>query len=96
VNVKHDSTSHETRVSIKDAKNRFTAIIRAVEDGERVVITRNGRPVAAIVRHTKKGGIDWGALRKWKEDQGLPRIIAEMAPDFDDPLPEDFLIRPLA
>lgn len=93
--MKQDSTSPETRVSIKDAKNRLTAIIRAVEDGERVVITRNGRPIVAIVRHTRKGGIDWGALRKWKEDQGLPRIVAEIAPDFDDPLPEDFLIRPL-
>ena len=35
-------------VSIAEAKNRFTQLIRAVEEGEPVVITRNGKPVAQI------------------------------------------------
>lgn len=35
-------------VSIAVAKNRLTQLIRAVESGERVVITRNGKPVAQI------------------------------------------------
>ncbi len=35
-------------VSIAEAKNRLTELIRAVENGERVVITRHGKPVAQI------------------------------------------------
>jgi prevent-host-death family protein len=35
-------------VSTAEAKNRLPALIRAVEAGEQVVITRHGRPVAQI------------------------------------------------
>lgn len=35
-------------VSIAVAKNRLTQLIRAVEEGESVVITRNGKPVAQL------------------------------------------------
>ena len=35
-------------VSIAEAKNRLPEIIRAVEGGERVIITRHGKPVAQI------------------------------------------------
>ena len=35
-------------VSIAEAKNRLPELIRAVENGEKVVITRHGKPVAQI------------------------------------------------
>ena len=35
-------------VSIAEAKNRLPELIRAVEGGEKVVITRHGRPVAQL------------------------------------------------
>ena len=35
-------------VSVAEAKNRLPALIRAMEDGELIVITRNGRPVAQL------------------------------------------------
>ncbi len=35
-------------VSIAEARNRLTELIRAVEGGEQVVITRHGTPVAQI------------------------------------------------
>jgi prevent-host-death family protein len=34
--------------STGDAKNRFTELLRAVERGEQIVITRHGRPVAQL------------------------------------------------
>ncbi|HEX7240081.1 MAG TPA: type II toxin-antitoxin system Phd/YefM family antitoxin [Longimicrobiaceae bacterium] len=37
------------RLSVAEAKATFAARIREVEDGEPVLITRHGRPVAAIV-----------------------------------------------
>jgi len=36
-------------VGIADAKNRLAQLVRAVEEGESVVITRNGKPVAQLV-----------------------------------------------
>ena len=35
-------------VSIADAKNRLPELIRAVEAGESIVITRHGKPVAQL------------------------------------------------
>ena len=35
-------------VSVAAARNRLTELIRAVEAGEKVVITRHGRPVAQL------------------------------------------------
>jgi prevent-host-death family protein len=35
-------------VSIVEAKNRLPELIRAVEDGQAVVITRHGKPVAQL------------------------------------------------
>lgn len=82
-------------VSIREAKDRFAALVRAAEQGASIVITRNGKPVAEIGAHRRKGGLDFEALRRWKAEQGLPQIIfGPVPPDFDDPLPEDFLITP--
>jgi prevent-host-death family protein len=83
-------------VSIKEAKDRLPALVREVEAGTRVVITRNGKPVADVVPHEgRKGGVDFEALERWKREQGIERIVGEIPADFDDPLPEDFLITPL-
>jgi antitoxin (DNA-binding transcriptional repressor) of toxin-antitoxin stability system len=38
----------EMDVSIAEAKNRLPELIRAVESGEKVVITRHGKPVAQL------------------------------------------------
>ena len=35
-------------VSIAECKNRLPELIRAVEGGEKVIITRHGKPVAQI------------------------------------------------
>lgn len=36
------------KVNTAEAKNRFTQLLRAVEAGELVVITRHGKPVAQL------------------------------------------------
>ena len=40
-----------TTVSIKEAKDRLTALAGRVEGGETVVVTRNGKPVFDLVPH---------------------------------------------
>ena len=83
-------------VSIKEAKNKLAELARRAEAGETVVITRHGKPVADLVPHeTKKGGIDLEALRAYKKEHGIGRVVDFIPDDFDDPLPEDFLLRPL-
>ncbi len=83
-------------VSIKEAKNRLTALARLVEKGETVVVTRNGKPVFDLVPHQSKGGLNFEAVREFKRKHRLSTIVTYVADDFDEPLPEDFLIRPLA
>ena len=91
-------------VSMKEAKNRLTELARKVEAGEAVTITRNGVPVIDMVPSAagslpkKKGGIDWEAGRKYLQSQGIGpgKLVTHISPDFDDPLPEDFLITPEA
>ena len=80
---------------MRDAKNRLTELARKVEAGETVTVTRNGRPVFDLVPHFKKGGIDMEAGERWKKERGYDKLFTYIAPDFDEPLPEDFLLRPL-
>ncbi len=39
-------------VSVHQAKDRFSALLQAVEAGEEVVITRHGKKIARIVHET--------------------------------------------
>lgn len=82
-------------VSIREAKNRLTELARLVEKGERVTVTRHGKPVFDLVPHEQKGGINWEAGEAYLKSKGVVRRQGWIAPDFDDPLPEDFLITPI-
>ncbi len=82
-------------VSTRDAKNKFIELGRRAEAGERIVITRNGKPVFDIVPHKEKGGINYEAGEAYLQSLGIEGPLFVMADDFDDPLPEDFLLHPL-
>jgi prevent-host-death family protein len=84
-----------TTVSIKDAKNRLTELARQVEKGETIVVTRNGKPVFDLVPHHPKRGLRLEAVDAFKKRHGVQSIFTFIAEDFDAPLPEDFLLRPL-
>jgi prevent-host-death family protein len=82
-------------VTIRDAKNRLTELARQVEEGETVVVTRNGRPVLDLVPHRTRQGLRFEAIEKFKRKHGIKTIVSYIADDFDDPLPENFLLRAL-
>jgi len=35
---------------VAEAKNKFTHLLERVEDGERIIITRHGKPIVEIVK----------------------------------------------
>jgi prevent-host-death family protein len=82
-------------VSIRDAKNRLTELAREVERGETVVVTRNGRPAFDLVPHQKRKGLRLEAIDQFKRKHRIKVIVSYIADDFDQRLPEDFLLRPL-
>jgi prevent-host-death family protein len=82
-------------VSIRDAKNRLTELAREVEGGETVVVTRNGHPVFDMVPHQKRGGLNLEAGQAYLRSRGITNPVPFISDDFDDPLPEDFLLKPL-
>lgn len=84
-----------TTVTMREAKNRLTELARLVERGERVVVTRNGKPVLDLVPHRPSSGINVERLEDGLRQLGIERVVTWIADDFDDPLPEDVLLRPL-
>jgi prevent-host-death family protein len=51
-------------VSVADAKNHLSELLRSVEEGESVVITRNGKPVAQLVPPPpRKRVVRFGTMR---------------------------------
>lgn len=70
------------KVSLGKAKMRMDELLERVEEGEEVVITRGGRPVAKLVPLTEAST---KPVRKLGSAKG--KII--IADDFDEPV-EDF------
>jgi|SRR5580704_4865469 antitoxin (DNA-binding transcriptional repressor) of toxin-antitoxin stability system len=79
-------------VSIRDAKNRLTEFAREVERGETFVVTRNGLD---LVPHQRRKGLRLEAIDQFKRKHRIKVIVSYISDDFDKPLPEDLLRRPL-
>ena len=82
-------------VTIREAKNRLTELAREVERGETIVVTRNGSPIFEMAPHRPRKGLRLEAIDEIKRRLKVDTLVAFIADDFDDPLPEDFLLRPL-
>jgi prevent-host-death family protein len=78
-------------VSIREAKNRLTELARLVEQGETIVVTRNGKPVLDLAPHRHGRGLNLAAVEEFKRKYGIAELFPYIADDFDAPLPEDFL-----
>jgi prevent-host-death family protein len=70
------------QINIYEAKGRLSELIDRANEDEEIIIARNGRPVARLVKYAQhKPPRRFGALA------GRVR----MADDFDAPLPDDLL-----
>jgi prevent-host-death family protein len=63
------------QVNVHEAKTQLSRLLQEVEEGEEIVIARNGEPVAKLVRHAEQ--------RKPREP-GWAKGRVWMAPDFDE------------
>ncbi len=71
-------------VSVAEAKNHLSELLRSVEEGEQVIITRNGKPVAQLVaappeRRVVKFGTMRGKIQLkpgWDDPIDLDRFLA--------------------
>ncbi len=84
-------------VPVKEAKAKLTELLRAVEAGERITLTRHGKPVADLVPHSnepkEKPMSVLERVAAWHKANPSKRI-GWVSPDFDEQLPEDFLLNP--
>ncbi len=69
-------------VNVHEAKSTLSALLVRVEQGEDVVISRNGRPVARLTRiepeATRAAG-SWRALPGWSSYSYDPSVFAPMS-----------------
>ena len=82
-------------VPIHIAKTQLTRLAVRAEAGERITITRRGKPVADLVPHVAavKGDREenfFDRVRRIRAEKGLTAPTTYIAPDFDAPLPDSF------
>ena len=74
--------------ALRDAKARLSELVTAAERGERVVITRHGKPAVELVRCRRRGPIDFDKLESMRRRLGIPEAspkeLAEWQARFED------------
>ena len=58
-------------MALREAKARLSELVTAACRGERVVITKYGRPAVELVRCEQRGGIDFDKLEEDRRRLGL-------------------------
>jgi len=69
-------------VNIHEAKTNLSKLLKKVKEGQEIIIAKAGNPVARLVPYTDKPS---------KRIPGSAKDKVFIAPDFNDPLPDDIL-----
>lgn len=72
-------------LSIREAKARFAEAAAAAARGERVVVTKHGRPFVELVPAHRTSGMDFDKAAAVRRKLGLDGLKVSSPPDFDDP-----------
>jgi prevent-host-death family protein len=72
-------------LSIREAKARFAEAAAAAVRGERVVVTKHGRPFVELVSAVTASGMDFEKAATVRRELGLDGLTVSVPPDFDDP-----------
>lgn len=77
-------------VAVHQAKDRFSALLQAVEDGEEIIITRHGKKIARIVREsdvtpseTEREKLRQEAIERLKAYQAFAQVQPAIAGETD-------------
>ena len=73
------------QLSIRDAKAHFTEAAAAAASGERVVVTKHGRPFIELVPAQGTSGMDFAHAATVRRELGLEGVTVAIPPQFDDP-----------
>ena len=65
--------------ALRDAKAHLSKLVRDAQNGERVVITKHGKPVVELVRCHERGGIDFDKLDADRRQLGIEDASPEEA-----------------
>ena len=69
-------------VNVHEAKTHLSRLLKRVEAGEEIVISRGGQPVARLLAYAP------GSRRR---SIGADRGVVQIPDDFDRPLPDEVL-----
>ena len=72
-------------LSIREAKARFTEAAAAAARGERVVVTKHGRPFVEMIPAQAAAGMDFDKAAIVRRELGLDGVTVRASKDFDDP-----------
>ncbi len=72
-------------LSIREAKARFAEAATAAMRGERVIITKHGRPFVELVAASQTSGMDFEKAAEIRRKLGLDGLKVRLPPNFDDP-----------
>ena len=73
------------KLSIREAKTRFTEAAAAAARGERVVVTKRGRPFVELIPARQASGMDFEKAAVIRRALGLDELEFRLPSDFDDP-----------
>lgn len=72
-------------LSIHEAKTRFAEAAEAAARGERVIVTKHGRPFVEMVPAQRALGMDFEKAALVRRALGLDGLTVGLPPHFDDP-----------
>ena len=73
------------QMSIRDAKAHFAEVAAAAASGERVVVTKHGRPFIELVPAQATSGLDFARAAIIRRELGVDGITVAVPPQFDEP-----------
>jgi len=72
-------------IPLRELRNETSAVLRRVEEGERLTVTVSGRPVAQLVPLPRRRRyLAWEELVAVQADRGLLDDLREMLPETTD------------
>lgn len=72
-------------LSVREAKARFAGAAAAAARGERVVVTKHGRPFVELVAAAGTSGMDFEKAAIVRRELGLDGLTVSLPAQFDDP-----------